>query len=76
MPTDAERWRFVVDHQLTLHTNGGDGYAVHWVRQGDLGQPPKFYPVSKGNTAEDAVDLAIERWQRKHARKKTGKNPS
>jgi hypothetical protein len=24
MPTDAERWRFLSDHLLTLHTDGGD----------------------------------------------------
>ncbi len=41
---------------------------VHWVRRGDLGQPPKFYPVSEGDTAEEAIDVAIERWERKHPR--------
>ena len=35
MPTDAERWRFLADHALTLHTDGGGyGYMVHWVRTG------------------------------------------
>lgn len=24
MPSDAERWRFLADHKLTLHTDGGD----------------------------------------------------
>jgi hypothetical protein len=28
MPTDAERWRFLADHQLTLHTDGGE-YGLH-----------------------------------------------
>jgi hypothetical protein len=43
MPTDAERWRFLADHGLTLHTDGGDyGYMVHWCRTAGPGQPPKF----------------------------------
>jgi hypothetical protein len=67
MPTDAERWRFLADHQLTLHTEGGHyGYMVHWCRTAGPGQPPKFYPVSNGKTAEEAVDRAIERYNRKH----------
>jgi hypothetical protein len=32
MPTDAERWRFLADHKLTLHTDGGD-YLVHWCQR-------------------------------------------
>ena len=56
MPTDAERWRFLADHQLTLHTDGGfNGYLVHWCRTGGPGEPPKFYPVSNGRTAEEAI---------------------
>jgi hypothetical protein len=67
MPTDAERWRFLADHALTLHTDGGDyGYMVHWCRTAGPGQPPKFYPVSNGRTAEEAVDRAIELYNRKH----------
>lgn len=67
MPTDAERWRFLADHGLTLHTDTGDyGYMVHWVRAGGPGEATKFYPVSNGRTAEDAIDRAIERYNRKH----------
>ena len=69
MPTDAERWRFLADHQLTLHTDGGfNGYLVHWCRTGGPGEPPKFYPVSNGKTAEEAIDAAIARWERKQRR--------
>ena len=67
MPTDAERWRFLADHMLTLHTDGGhDGYMVHWCRTAGPGEPPRFYPVSNGKTAEEAIDRAIERYNRKH----------
>lgn len=67
MPSDAERWRFLADHGLTLHTDGGDyGYLVHWCRTAGPGQPPTFYPVSNGKTADDAIDRAIERYNRKH----------
>ena len=66
VPSDSERWRFLADDRLTLHTDG-EGYLVHWVRKGDNpGKPPKLYPVSTGDTAEEAIDRAIERWQRKH----------
>jgi hypothetical protein len=67
MPSDAERWRFLADHGLTLHTDGGDyGYMVHWCRTAGPGQPARFYPFSTGKTAEEAVDKAIERYNRKH----------
>lgn len=69
MPTDAERWRFLADHGLTLHTDGGFyGYMIHWCRTGGLGEPPKFYPVSNGKTADEAIDAAIARWERKQRR--------
>ena len=60
MPTDAERWRFLADHKLTLHTDGGP-YLVHWCRTVGPGEPPTFYPVSNGRTAEEAIDRAIDR---------------
>jgi hypothetical protein len=69
MPTDAERWRFLADHQLTLHTDGGFyGYMIHWCRTAGPGEPPKFYSVSNGKTAEEAIDAAIARWERKQRR--------
>lgn len=69
MPTDAERWRFLAEHGLTLHTDGGDyGYMVHWCRTAEPGQPPKFFPVSNGRTANEAIDAAIARWERQHSR--------
>lgn len=67
MPTDAERWRFLADHSLTLHTDGGFyGYMIHWCRTGGPGEPSKFYPVSNGTTAEEAIDRAIDRYNHKH----------
>jgi hypothetical protein len=71
MPTDAERWRFLADHGLTLHTDGGFyGYMIHWCRTAGPGEPPKFYPVSNGKTAEEAIDAAIARWERKQRRQR------
>ena len=73
MPSDAERWRFLSDHQLTLHTDGGDyGYMVHRCKTAGSGEPPEFYPVSNGATAEEAVDRAIERYNRKHGKNGVG----
>ncbi len=68
MATDAERWRFMADNLLTLHTSG-ERYMVHWYRSQGPGMPPRYYPVSEGGSADEAVDLAIERWERKHSRK-------
>jgi hypothetical protein len=69
MPCDGERWRFLSDHQLTLHTDGGDyGYMVHWWRTAGPSEPPRLDPVSNGATAEEAVDRAIERYNRKHGK--------
>ena len=65
MPSDAERWRFLADHKLTLHTDGGP-YMVHWCRTSGPGQLPKFLPISNGATAEEAVDRAIAHYNRKH----------
>jgi hypothetical protein len=68
---DAERWRFLADHKLTLlHTAGGD-CRVNLVRSGE---PPKILPVSTGPTAESAIDSARARYeyaldQRNHLRK-------
>jgi hypothetical protein len=63
MPTDAERWRFLADHKLTLHTDGGD-YLVHWVRSRGPGEQPRFFPVSNGRSADEA----IARYERKRTR--------
>jgi len=69
MPSDAERWRFLSDHRVTLHTDGGDyGYMVHWCRAAGPGEPPKFYPVYNGKTADEAIDAAIARYERKQRR--------
>lgn len=72
MPSDADRWRFLADHGLTLHTDGGDyGYMIHWCRTSGPGEPPKFYPISNGKTADEAIDKAMARWERKHQRPTT-----
>lgn len=65
MPSDADRFRFLASHKLTLHTNGKD-YMVHFCRTQGTGTPPIYYPVSNGASAEEAIDRAIERYNRKH----------
>jgi hypothetical protein len=47
LPTDAERFRFLADYKLTLHTNGED-YTAHYCRTLGPGQPPLYYPVANG----------------------------
>lgn len=64
MATDAEKWRFLADNKLTLHTTG-DGYMVHYYKADGLGKPPKFYPVSNGKTADEAIEAAMKKWKRK-----------
>jgi hypothetical protein len=65
VPSDADRFRFLATHKLTLHTNG-EHYMVHYCRTQGPGMPPIYYPVSNGGSAEEAIDRAIERYNRKH----------
>ena len=68
-PSDSERWRFLADHRLTLHTDGADHRFIGVGNRTIRACPPKFYPVSTGETAEEAIDSAIEKgWERRQAR--------
>jgi len=58
---DAERWRFLVDHALTLqHTASGECHVNLLVRSGE---PPKILPVSTGPDADAAIDSARARYE-------------
>jgi hypothetical protein len=70
MSSDAERFRFLADHRLTL-TTAGDECRVQLVRKAAR---PTILPISVGATPDDAVDAAIARFelaldQRNHPRK-------
>jgi hypothetical protein len=62
---DGERFRFLAEHKLTLHTNG-EHYMVHYCRSQGPGIPPLYYRVSNGASAQEAIDRAIERYNRQH----------
>ena len=69
MPSDAERWRFLADHELTPHTDGG--ITATWCTgfgSAGPGPSPDFHPVSNGATADEAIDRAMERYNGKHER--------
>jgi hypothetical protein len=57
--TDAERWRFLADQKLSLHT-AGDECRVNLVRKG---APPEILAVAVGRTPDEAVDAAIARYE-------------
>jgi hypothetical protein len=65
VPSDADRFRFLATRKLTLHTNG-ENYVVHFCRTQGPGKPPIYYPVPNGDSAEEAIDQAIDRYNRKH----------
>jgi hypothetical protein len=59
--SDAERWRFLAEHKLSLqHTAGGE-VKVNLVQCG-RGEP-KSLPVSTGPTADAAIDSARARYE-------------
>lgn len=62
MPTDAERWRFLADHKLTLDTDGGDytGWLIR-AAPGRLCTIVSNYLESQAVTSTYATDLAIHR---------------
>ena len=68
MPTDAERWRFLADHRLTLHIDSDGLCRIQWWENQGPGMPPRYYPIAKGCTPEEAIDAAILKWIRKQER--------
>lgn len=69
MPTDAERWRFLADNNLALG-RGRDGCHISHFEESDApGSSTNFRPVASGKTADEAIDNAIARWERKHKRR-------
>jgi hypothetical protein len=69
MYDDALRWRFLADNNLALG-RGKDGcFITHFTPSTGPGSSSTFAPVSSGKTADEAIDLAIARWERKHRKK-------
>ena len=70
MPTDAERWRFLADNNLTLGRSPGRCFVAHYAEPESpaQGRHGKITPIADGATADEAIDLAIERWEKKHKR--------
>jgi hypothetical protein len=67
MPTDAERFRFLAEHKLSV-TWTNDGASIFWRGKDEPGKPGVYFPVASARTLEEAVDAAIARWERKQAK--------
>lgn len=57
MATDAERWRFMADNRLTLHTSG-ERYMVHWYRS--QGPPTRVKSPRNRVNYNCGLDLSSE----------------
>jgi hypothetical protein len=66
VPTDAERFLFIAKFRLHVSFHY-DHVTLMWQekRQHWEASPP-FYPVATGATLEEAADVAIARYRRKH----------
>lgn len=69
MRTDADRWRFLADNSLALGRFKGGCFVVHFQPAARPDAPSNFYPVATAATPDEAIDAAIERWERKHRRR-------
>ncbi len=67
MNSDAERWRFLADNNLTLGRSPAGCFVAHYAEPEQPGQGhTKITPVSDGKSADEAIDSAIARWKRAH----------
>lgn len=66
--TDADRFRFFAEYRLSV-TWTEDSVSVFWRGRPAPGQPGAYFPISTAPTLREAVDLVIERWERKHKRR-------
>jgi hypothetical protein len=66
VPTDAERWRFLADHELSVVWYDS-GASISWREKWpEPGKIAAYRHLSRGKTLEEAVDVLIERYNRKH----------
>ena len=66
MPTDAERWRFLEDHELCVTWYDG-GPSLAWrEKRPEPGKTAGYRHLARGRTLTEAIDSVIARWKRKY----------
>jgi hypothetical protein len=66
MPSDAERWRFLEDHELCVTWYDG-GPSLAWrEKRPPPGKTAGYRHLARGRTLTEAIDSVIARWNRKH----------
>lgn len=66
--SDDSRFHFLAEHKLSITWYDG-GPSLTW--REERPQPGKaagYLPISRGKSLEEAVDLAIDRWERQHGK--------
>lgn len=67
--TNESRFRFLEEHQLSI-TWYDNGASISWREQKPApGRTAGYRPVARARTLAEAVDQAIERWERKHGKR-------
>lgn len=65
MPSDAERWRFLEDHELCV-TWYDNGASLSWrEKRPEPGKTAGYRHLARARTLTAAIDSVIERWKRK-----------
>lgn len=67
MTDHDRRFRFLAQFELSLTWNDGQP-TLFWRGRASPGQPGGYFEIAKGATLEEAVDRAIDRWEKKHKR--------
>lgn len=68
MATDAERFRILADHQLSI-TWYDNKVVVFWRGKAKPGEAGGYRPIAEAPTLEEAADEAIRRHTEKRARR-------
>jgi hypothetical protein len=66
VPTDAERFRFLAEHKLSVVWYD-DGASIHWrERWPEPGKAASYRNLSRARSLAEAVDIIIRKYLRKH----------
>lgn len=66
MPSDAERWRFLEDHELCVTWYDG-GASLSWrEKRPEPGKTAGYRHLARARTLTAAIDSVIARWKQKH----------
>ena len=66
--TNDQRIRFLSKFELSI-TWDDKNPTIFWRGPSSPGQPGGYSEIAKGSTLEEAIDRAMDRWEKKHKRK-------